>query len=143
MPGYLGRVLGYGTRLAVVAATIGVVIHASMIAVVGWLARFIAPLTPAARRRRIGLLVFGYPFYTALAAKPESPTLLLVAIGLVAGFINGTYAVLLTDLFPTRIRFSGMRSRSTSRSRSSAARRLSSPPGSSAAPARMTRRRSS
>lgn len=107
MPGYLGRVLGYDARLAVVAATVAVVIHATMIGVVGWLARRIAPLT-LLRAGTVGLLVFGYPFYTALAATPESPTLLLVAIGLVAGFINGTYAVLLTDLFPTRIRFSGV-----------------------------------
>jgi len=56
----------------------------------------------------LGLLVFGYPFYVALAGKPVSPTLLLVGIGLIAAFINGTYAVLLTDLFPTRIRFSGV-----------------------------------
>ena len=28
--------------------------------------------------------------------------------GLIAGLINGTYAVLLTDLFPTRVRFSGV-----------------------------------
>lgn len=107
MPGYLGRVLGYDARLSVVAATVAVVIHATMIGVVGWLAKRIPPLT-LLRAGTIGLLVFGYPFYTALAAKPESPTLLLVGIGLVAGFINGTYAVLLTDLFPTRIRFSGV-----------------------------------
>ena len=107
MPGYLGRVLGYDARLAVVAASLGVVVHAAMIAVVGWLARWVAPLT-LMRAGALGLLAFGYPFYTALAAKPESPTLLLVAIGLVAGFINGTYAVLLADLFPTRIRFSGV-----------------------------------
>jgi hypothetical protein len=104
MPGYLGRVLGYDARLAVVAATVAVVIHATMIGVVGWLARRIAPLT-LLRAGTLGLLVLGYPFYTALAAKPVSPTWLLVGIGVVAGFINGTYAVLLTDLFPTRIRF--------------------------------------
>ncbi len=107
MPGYLGRVLGYDARLAVVAATISVVIHATVIAVAGWMARFIAPLT-LIRAGSLGLLVFGYPFYAALAAKPESPTMLLVGIGLIAAFINGTYAVLLTDLFPTRIRFSGV-----------------------------------
>ena len=107
MPGYLGRVLGYDARQAVVAATIGVVIHASMIFVVGWLARRIAPLT-LLRIGTVGLLIFGYPFYAALAAKPASPTALLVGIGLVAGFINGVYACLLTDLFPTRIRFSGV-----------------------------------
>ena len=107
MPGYLGRVLGYDARQAVVAATVGVVIHATMIFVVGWLARRIAPLT-LLRAGTIGLLIFGYPFYVALAAKPASPTALLVGIGLIAGFINGTYACLLTDLFPTRIRFSGV-----------------------------------
>ena len=107
MPGYLGRVLGYDARQAVVAATIGVVIHASMIFVVGWLARRIAPLT-LLRIGTVGLLIFGYPFYAALAAKPASPTALLVGIGLLAGFINGVYACLLTDLFPTRIRFSGV-----------------------------------
>lgn len=107
MPGYLGRVLGYDARLAVVAATIGVVIHATMIGVVGWLAKRIPPVT-LLRAGALGLLLLGYPFYAALAAKPESPTLLLVGIGLVAGLINGTYAVLLTDLFPTRIRFSGV-----------------------------------
>jgi MFS transporter, MHS family, proline/betaine transporter len=107
MPGYLGRVLAYDARQAVVAATIAVVIHATMIFVAGWLARRIAPLT-ILRAGTVGLLVFGYPFYAALAAKPESPTALLVGIGLIAGLINGTYAVLLTDLFPTRIRFSGV-----------------------------------
>lgn len=107
MPGYLGRVLGYDARLAVVAATVAVVIHATMIGVVGWLARRVDPLV-LLRGGTLGLLVLGYPFYTLLAERPQSPTLLLVGIGIVAGFINGTYAVLLTDLFPTRIRFSGV-----------------------------------
>lgn len=107
MPGYLGRVLGYDARLAVVAATMGVVIHATMIGVAGYLARFIRPIT-LFRIGTLGLLIFGYPFYVALAAKPASPTALLIGIGLIAGLINGTYAVLLTDLFPTRVRFSGV-----------------------------------
>jgi hypothetical protein len=34
-------------------------------------------------------------------------TLLLVLAGLAAGLTNGSFAVLLTDLFPTRIRFTG------------------------------------
>jgi MHS family proline/betaine transporter-like MFS transporter len=35
-------------------------------------------------------------------------TLILVLAGLAAGLANGSFAVLLTDLFPTRIRFSGV-----------------------------------
>jgi hypothetical protein len=37
-----------------------------------------------------------------------NPTLLMVLAGLCASLVNGTFAVLLTDLFPTRIRFSGV-----------------------------------
>ena len=107
MPGYLSRVLGYDARQAVVAATISVVVHAAMIFVVGWMASRISPRT-LMRVGAAGLVLSGYPFYAALAARPASPTLLLVGIGLIAGFVNGTYACLLTDLFPTRVRFSGV-----------------------------------
>ena len=37
-----------------------------------------------------------------------NPTLLLVLAGVCASLVNGTFAVLLTDLFPTRVRFSGV-----------------------------------
>ena len=37
-----------------------------------------------------------------------NPTLLLVLAGVCASFVNGSFAVLLTDLFPTRVRFSGV-----------------------------------
>ena len=37
-----------------------------------------------------------------------NPTLLLVLAGICASLVNGTFAVLLTDLFPTRVRFSGV-----------------------------------
>jgi hypothetical protein len=35
-------------------------------------------------------------------------TVVLVIAGVCGGLINGSFAVLLTDLFPTRIRFSGV-----------------------------------
>jgi hypothetical protein len=54
------------------------------------------------------LLAFGYPFYQALEARTLDLTLVLVLAGLAAGLINGSFAVVLTDLFPTRIRFSGV-----------------------------------
>ena len=44
----------------------------------------------------------------ALAAHSLPLTPVLVAGGLVAGLTNGAFAVLLTDLFPTRIRFTGV-----------------------------------
>ena len=44
----------------------------------------------------------------AWPAARLSPTLLLVLAGACATLLNGTFAVLLTDLFPTRVRFSGV-----------------------------------
>jgi len=54
------------------------------------------------------LMVLAFPFYSALAARSASPTLLMILAGLCAALVNGTFAVILTDLFPTRVRFSGV-----------------------------------
>jgi hypothetical protein len=54
------------------------------------------------------LMLMAYPFYSALAARTLSPTVLMVLAGICGSLVNGTFAVLLTDLFPTRIRFSGV-----------------------------------
>jgi hypothetical protein len=54
------------------------------------------------------MLLLAFPFYHALAARAMALTIVLVLGGVCGGLINGTFAVLLTDLFPTRIRFSGV-----------------------------------
>jgi len=54
------------------------------------------------------ILLLAYPFYHALETRAIDLTATLVAAGLCGGLINGSFAVLLTDLFPTRIRFSGV-----------------------------------
>jgi hypothetical protein len=54
------------------------------------------------------LVALAYPFYAALEARSANLTLLLVLAGLVAGLSNGSFACLLTDLFPTHIRFTGV-----------------------------------
>ncbi len=107
MPAYLARVLAYDPREAVVAQTLGVVVHALGILAVGWMADRIAP-HKLLRVGAVALAVLAYPFYLALAAKSVSLTLLLVTGGVVASLVNGSFACLLTDLFPTRIRFSGV-----------------------------------
>ena len=57
----------------------------------------------------VGLLVLlAYPFYAALEARAGNLTMLLTLAGLAAGLTNGSFAYLLTDLFPTRIRFTGV-----------------------------------
>jgi len=107
MPAYLSGVLQYDPRQAVFSQTVGVMASALGILLTGWLGDRIPPR----RLLRTGvtlLLVFSYPFYLALESRSVNLTVLLVLAGLAAGFTNGSFAVLLTDLFPTRIRFTGV-----------------------------------
>jgi hypothetical protein len=91
----------------VYAQTVGVIASAAAMLIVGRLAMRTAPVTLL----RIGvglLLVLAYPFYAALESRAVSLTLLLVLAGLCAALTNGAFACLLTDLFPTRVRFTGV-----------------------------------
>jgi len=107
LPAYLSAVLKYDPREAVMAQTVGVIASAVGILITGWLGDRIPPRYLL--RAGVGLLlVFAYPFYAALEARSVNLTLLLVLAGLSAGLTNGSFAVLLTDLFPTQIRFTGV-----------------------------------
>ena len=107
MPAYLTGVLQYDPRQGVYSQTVGVIVSALAILGTGWLGDRIPPRYLL--RAGVALLVvFAYPFYAALAARTLNLTLLLTAAGLVAGLSNGSFACLLTDLFPTRIRFTGV-----------------------------------
>jgi len=107
MAAYMSGVLHYDARDAVLSQTIGVVVHALGILGVGAVAERISPRL-VLRTGATALALLAWPFYTALAAHAVSPTLLLVLAGACASLVNGTFAVLLTDLFPTRVRFSGV-----------------------------------
>ena len=107
LPAYLSTVLQYDPRQAVYAQTIGVVTSALSILLAGWLGDRIPPRYLL--RAGVGLLlVFAYPFYAALEARSVNLTVLCVLAGFSSGLTNGSFAVLLTDLFPTRIRFTGV-----------------------------------
>ena len=107
LPAYLTAVLQYDPKQAVFSQTVGVIASAIGILATGWLGDRIAPRYLL--RTGLGLLlILAYPFYLALQAHAVNLTVLLVLAGLAAGFTNGSFAVLLTDLFPTRIRFTGV-----------------------------------
>jgi MHS family proline/betaine transporter-like MFS transporter len=107
MTAYMSSVLHYDPRQAVVSQTVGVIAHALGILGVGRLAGYVHPRT-LLRAGALTLAVLAFPFYAALANRSLNPTLLLLLAGIVASFVNGSFAVLLTDLFPTRVRFSGV-----------------------------------
>jgi MFS family permease len=104
---YASGVLGYDPRQAVVSQTIGVVVHALGILAVGRLAGHVHPRV-LLRVGSLALVALAFPFYSALADRSMNPTLLMILAGVCASLVNGTFAVLLTDLFPTRVRFSGV-----------------------------------
>lgn len=107
LPAYLSGVLQYDPRQAVFSQTVGVIACAAGILATGW----VADRVPPRYLLRVGvtlLLTFAYPFYSALETRSVNLTLLLAMAGLVSGLTNGTFACLLTDLFPTRVRFTGV-----------------------------------
>ena len=107
IPAYLSGVLGYDARETVVAQTVGVVVHAAALFAIGWLGGRVSPrVMIVAGAASLALLAF--PFYSALASHTIDPVWALALAGLCASLVNGTFAVLLTDLFPTRVRFSGV-----------------------------------
>lgn len=107
LPAYLSAVLHYDARQAVLSQTAGVIASALGIAGSGWLASRVPPRHLL--RGGVALLLVGaFPFYRALNTHAVGLTPVLVAAGLCAGLTNGTFAVLLTDLFPTRVRFTGV-----------------------------------
>jgi MFS transporter, MHS family, proline/betaine transporter len=107
MAAYMAGVLGYDQRQAVISQTVGVVVHAMAILAVGQLVLRVSPRL-LIRIGSIALAALAFPWYSALASHALNPTLLLALAGLCASLVNGSFAVILTDLFPTRIRFSGV-----------------------------------
>jgi MFS family permease len=107
LPAYLTGVLRYDPREAVYSQTIGVVACALGTLATGWLGNRVAP-RHLLRAGVTLLALFAYPFYAALASRSGNLTVLLTLGGLAAGLTTGSFACLLTDLFPTRIRFTGV-----------------------------------
>ena len=89
------------------AQTTGVIVAALCILLVGRLASNVAPRY-LLRAGVVVLMLGALPFYGALESRSLGLTTTLVLAGVAAGLTNGSFAVLLTDLFPTRVRFTGV-----------------------------------
>jgi len=107
MPAYLTAVCKYDASTAVFAQTYGVVLHAALIVFVGWFADHYQPAL-LLRAGAVVLAAGAYPFYAALSGHTVNIILLMTAAAFIGAFVNGTFAFVTADLFPTRIRFSGV-----------------------------------
>ncbi len=107
MPAYLVGVLHYGVRAASLAQNVGLITTSAGLLVVAWLGDRLP------RRYFLGvgsalLALLSYPFFRATIDRSIDVVPLFIFAGLVAALINGTFAMVLADLFPTRVRFSGV-----------------------------------
>jgi MHS family proline/betaine transporter-like MFS transporter len=107
MPAYLKTVLSVDPNKAIVAQNLALIVHSFALLATAWLGTRIAP-------RRLMLLgtalfaLFSFAWYDAIVGNSANPWLPLVLGGIVAGLFNGTFAFLIADMFPTRIRFTGI-----------------------------------
>ncbi|ASW02437.1 MFS transporter [Paraburkholderia aromaticivorans] len=107
MPAYLDKVLHYdphqvalGQNVALATASIGILI--------------VGRIGDGMSRRhlmRAGallLIMLAMPFYHAAVSHRMDLIALMLLGGLGAALINGTFACIIADMFPTRVRFSGV-----------------------------------
>ncbi len=107
MPAYLVRALHYDAKVASLAQNVGLAVTSVGLVGVAWLGDRLP------RRILLGLgagllVLLSSPFFHALIDRSVDVVPLFVLAGLVASLINGTFAMVLADLFPTRVRFSGV-----------------------------------
>ncbi len=107
MPAYLGRVLHYDPQQVALGQNVALASASICILLCGRLADIIE------RRHlmRVGALlltILSMPFYHAVVAHQIGLIWLMLLAGIGAGLVNGTFACIIADMFPTRVRFSGI-----------------------------------
>jgi MFS family permease len=106
MPGYL-RSQHYDAVQAGWAHTAGIVALIVGVLGVGWLGDHV-PRRYLLAAGSVLLLAGAWPFFAAVAGHGVPLVPLLVMAGLVAGLPGGVWGPMLADMFPTRVRFSGI-----------------------------------
>ncbi len=107
IPALLPRIMDYTPAAASEGQSVALVVLSVGMLVTAWLGDRIP------RRLILGtggllLTVLAVPFFSAAAKQSVNLNLLFVMAGIVASLVNGTMAGVVADLFPTRIRFSGV-----------------------------------
>jgi len=107
MPAYLKTVLHVAPGIAVVAQNTALLVHTAALLATAWLGTYVAPRLLMS----LGTFLFALlsvSWYAAIVNNSADPRLVLVLAAIGAGLFNGTFAYLIADLFPTRIRFTGI-----------------------------------
>jgi MFS transporter, MHS family, proline/betaine transporter len=107
MPAFLPQTMGYAPVTAIAAQNVGLVVISVGLLFVAWLSDRVSRRALALTGSTL-MLVFIYPFLAALEAHSLNPLVAFALIGIPAAICAGTVIAIAADLFPTRIRFSGV-----------------------------------
>jgi MHS family proline/betaine transporter-like MFS transporter len=107
MPSFLPRVMGYSPVEAIQAQNICLVILSFGLLAAAWLGDRI-PRRWILGAGGVALMSLSIPFFTAAANHRVGLFILFAGAGLAASLVNGPMSGVAADLFPTRIRFSGV-----------------------------------
>jgi MHS family proline/betaine transporter-like MFS transporter len=107
MPAFLPPTMGYAAVDAILAQNVSLVILSAGLLGVAWLSDFVSRKALTLIGTALAMLL-SLPFFNAAQAHSVNLVLLFALMGLVASIYNGTVIGIVADLFPTRIRFSGV-----------------------------------
>ncbi|MCC6780350.1 MAG: MFS transporter [Hyphomicrobiales bacterium] len=109
MPTYASRTLGLPTWVGFLAGLVTGAIHLPLIPVVGALSDRVGR-TPVSLVSAAVLLLVVYPLFAWLTAAPTLSTLIIVQviIGVLSAAYMGAIPALMSELFPTRMRTTGL-----------------------------------
>jgi MFS family permease len=107
MPGYLVRVLHYDAGRVAIALNVGISAGSFGLLAVGWLGDHV-PRRGLLAAGAVLLLVGSWPWYLAAVERSVPLLVLLVLAAVGASFASAVFAAVVADLFPTRVRYSGV-----------------------------------
>ena len=107
MPAYLERTMGYEAIQAIEAQNVALIVMSFGLLFVAWLSDRMSRKTLALIGTAL-LIALSWSFFSAAEAHSASLLVLFALAGLVGSICAGTVIAIAADLFPTRIRFSGV-----------------------------------
>jgi MFS transporter, MHS family, proline/betaine transporter len=107
MPAFLPQTMGYEAVAAIEAQNVGLAIYSIGLLSVSWLSDRMSRKAIVLTGTTL-LMLLSFPFFTAAEAHSVNLVMLFAIAGVVASFCTGTVIAIAADLFPTRIRFTGV-----------------------------------
>jgi MFS family permease len=107
MPAFLPQTMGYEAVAAIQAQNVGLVIISIGLLGVSWLSDRMSRKAIVLAGTTL-LMLLSFPFFNAAEAHSVNLIVLFVIVGLVGSLCTGTVIGIAADLFPTRIRFTGV-----------------------------------